>query len=258
MEVRGGYSQFCPVAMASEILCSRWTTLIVREMLCGTTRFNDLRRGVPRMSPALLSKRLKELQKAGIVVAVAETTAESSNTGCRRPARISAESIMSLGFWGQRWVESESVAEESRPVAADVGHAPPPQSTSRCRRDAARYSFNTPNCRIRGRNWWLVIHERPGRPVRIRPRLRDRPAGQEPAQGHDGDLDGHRQSPPRGRGRQRRAGRRALRSPARCSNGWGLSPFADGAAPGCVRQTHAIAVAKVGQRICRRICGERC
>ena len=69
MDVRAGYSQFCPVAMASEILCSRWTTLIVREMLCGTTRFNDLRRGVPRMSPALLSKRLKELQTAGIIVA---------------------------------------------------------------------------------------------------------------------------------------------------------------------------------------------
>ena len=69
MDVRASYSQFCPVAMASEILCSRWTTLIVREMLCGTTRFNDLRRGVPRMSPALLSKRLKELQTAGIIVA---------------------------------------------------------------------------------------------------------------------------------------------------------------------------------------------
>jgi len=50
-------------------MCSRWTPLLLREMLCGSTRFNDLRRGVPRMSPTLLSKRLKELVGAGIVTA---------------------------------------------------------------------------------------------------------------------------------------------------------------------------------------------
>ena len=66
----GSYGQFCPVAMAAEIICSRWTALIVRELLCGSTRFNDLRRGVPLMSPTLLSKRLKELEEAGVIVAV--------------------------------------------------------------------------------------------------------------------------------------------------------------------------------------------
>ncbi|MCB1403844.1 MAG: helix-turn-helix transcriptional regulator, partial [Rhodobacteraceae bacterium] len=65
MSGSGSYGQFCPVAMASEVLCQRWTVLVLREMLCGTTRFNDLRRGVPRMSPSLLSKRLKELERAG-------------------------------------------------------------------------------------------------------------------------------------------------------------------------------------------------
>src|SRR4029078_8871176 len=63
----GSYGQFCPVAMAAEIICSRWTVLILREMLCGTRRFNDLRRGVPRMSPTLLSKRLRELLEAGVI-----------------------------------------------------------------------------------------------------------------------------------------------------------------------------------------------
>ena len=56
--------------MAAEIVCSRWTALVVRELLCGTTRFNDLRRGVPLMSPTLLSKRLKELEEAGVIVTV--------------------------------------------------------------------------------------------------------------------------------------------------------------------------------------------
>ena len=61
------YNQFCPVAMAAEILGARWTLVLLRELVVGSTRFNDLRRGVPRMSPALLSKRLKDLEAAGIV-----------------------------------------------------------------------------------------------------------------------------------------------------------------------------------------------
>ena len=67
MSEHGSYGQFCPVAMAAEIFCSRWTPLILREMYCGTRRFNDLRRGVPRMSPTLLSKRLVEMREAGII-----------------------------------------------------------------------------------------------------------------------------------------------------------------------------------------------
>src|SRR5258707_31702 len=65
---QGSYKQFCPVAMAAEILCTRWTLVLVRELIAGSTRFNDLRRGVPRMSPALLSQRLKELEAAGVVI----------------------------------------------------------------------------------------------------------------------------------------------------------------------------------------------
>src|ERR671918_51635 len=64
---QGSYRQFCPVAMAAEVLCSRWTIVLLREFVAGSTRFNDLRRGVPRMSPALLSQRLKELEETGVV-----------------------------------------------------------------------------------------------------------------------------------------------------------------------------------------------
>ena len=68
MEMTASYGQFCPVAMAAEILCNRWTMVLLRELIAGSTRFNDLRRGLPRMSPALLSQRLKELTAAGIRV----------------------------------------------------------------------------------------------------------------------------------------------------------------------------------------------
>ncbi len=62
-----GYGQFCPVAKAMELLDERWTMLVVRELLLGSRHFNDLRRGVPKMSAAPLSNRLKSLTRAGVI-----------------------------------------------------------------------------------------------------------------------------------------------------------------------------------------------
>jgi DNA-binding HxlR family transcriptional regulator len=61
------YGQFCPVAKALEILGDRWTLLIVRDMLGGTKHFNDLERGLPGISRAILASRLRQLQQAGIL-----------------------------------------------------------------------------------------------------------------------------------------------------------------------------------------------
>ncbi|MGB8315781.1 MAG: helix-turn-helix domain-containing protein [Aestuariivirga sp.] len=106
MSEHGSYGQFCPVAMAAEIFCSRWTPLILREMVAGTRRFNDLRRGVPRMSPTLLSKRLMELRETGIIEEVA--TKKGGKEYQLTPAGEDLKPIvMALGFWGQRWVESK-------------------------------------------------------------------------------------------------------------------------------------------------------
>ncbi len=63
----GGYNQFCPVAKACELLQPRWTLLILCEMWSGSTRFNDIHRGVPGMSPTLLSRRLKEMEASGLI-----------------------------------------------------------------------------------------------------------------------------------------------------------------------------------------------
>ena len=67
MSVSKGYGQFCPVAMTSQILTARWTPLILRELLCGSTRFGDLRKGLPRLSQSLLTKRLEELYDSNII-----------------------------------------------------------------------------------------------------------------------------------------------------------------------------------------------
>ena len=98
------YDQFCPVAMAAEIVCSKWTALVLRELLAGSARFNDLRRGVPKMSPTLLSKRLKELEEAGVISARSKSAggAEYRLTAAGEDLR---PVIMSLGNWGQRWIE---------------------------------------------------------------------------------------------------------------------------------------------------------
>ncbi|WP_119301406.1 winged helix-turn-helix transcriptional regulator [Dongia deserti] len=107
MDQVGGYGQFCPVAMAAEVVCARWTPLILRELLCGSTRFNDIRRGVPRMSPTLLSKRLKELEQAGVVETrptAQPGIVEYHLTGAGQELR---PIVMSLGTWGQRWVETQ-------------------------------------------------------------------------------------------------------------------------------------------------------
>jgi DNA-binding HxlR family transcriptional regulator len=99
------YGQFCPVAMAAEVLTERWTPLIVRELLCGSTRFNDLRRGVPLMSPSLLSKRLETLCRVGVVARVG---GEYRLT----PAGQELRPIIDLmGVWGHRWARGDVVAK---------------------------------------------------------------------------------------------------------------------------------------------------
>lgn len=96
------YGQFCPVAKAMEILDERWTMLVVRELLEGSTQFNDLRRGVPKMSPALLSKRLKTLERHGIVSRVAEGGKVSYTL--TESGRELGEVVQGIGAWGVRWI----------------------------------------------------------------------------------------------------------------------------------------------------------
>lgn len=101
------YGQFCPVALASEVLTRRWTPLVVRELLCGSTRFNELRRGVPRMSPSLLSKRLDELQEAGVVVRRGVPGAEHDEYHLTRAGEELRPVVEAMGTWGKRWVSGD-------------------------------------------------------------------------------------------------------------------------------------------------------
>lgn len=102
------YQQFCPVAMAAEILCTRWTIVVLREMFAGSTRFNELRRGVPRMSPALLSRRLKELESAGVVARAASSLEPAVfEYHLTEAGRELGPVVEAFGIWGQRRIESD-------------------------------------------------------------------------------------------------------------------------------------------------------
>jgi DNA-binding HxlR family transcriptional regulator len=102
------YQQFCPVAMAAEILCTRWTVIVLREMFAGSTRFNELRRGVPRMSPALLSQRLRELETARIIARAASATDPGVfEYQLTESGRELGPLVEAFGIWGQRRIESK-------------------------------------------------------------------------------------------------------------------------------------------------------
>jgi DNA-binding HxlR family transcriptional regulator len=115
MARKKGYGQFCPVAKASEIIAERWTPLVLRELLCGSQRFNDIRRGVPLMSPSLLSQRLKELEWAGVI----ERRATPEDRGweyCLTEAGESLRPIVEmLGFWGDRFARSQMRGDDLDP-----------------------------------------------------------------------------------------------------------------------------------------------
>ena len=105
-----GYGQFCSIARALDLLGERWTLLVVRELLCGSRRFGDVRRGIPRISRTMLSARLRELVDAGVI---------ERQDGDDGPAyeltdagRELSGVIRELGTWGQRWLPRELPQQE--------------------------------------------------------------------------------------------------------------------------------------------------
>ena len=105
-----GYGQFCSMARAHEALGGRWTLLIVREILCGSRRFNDIRRGIPRVSRTVLSERLQALVFVG---AIARTDGPRGPEYTLTEAGQELASLVSaLGTWGQRWLAREPAKED--------------------------------------------------------------------------------------------------------------------------------------------------
>lgn len=112
MTSKSVYGQFCPLAMAAEFLCKRWTVLVLRELLLGSESFNDISRGVARMSRTLLSQRLKELEQRGLVT---KSTKANQRETCYK-LTVAGQSLSSVVFgmadWSQEWLHIEPSLED--------------------------------------------------------------------------------------------------------------------------------------------------
>jgi len=149
-----GYGQFCPVAKATEVLGEKWTPLIIRELITDDQSFNNLRKGVPLMSPSLLSSRLKSLERSGVIERI------KSDKGIIYSLTKAGEElgpvIEQLGVWGQRWVRSDMSKKDLDPSLLmwdahrriDTSHFPD-------ERTVLRFEFVDYPSKLR--LWWLVV-----------------------------------------------------------------------------------------------------
>ncbi|ESW69124.1 helix-turn-helix transcriptional regulator [Mesorhizobium sp. M0761] len=156
---QAGYKQFCPLSMAAELLCTRWTMVLLRELVAGSTRFNDLRRGVPKMSPTLLSQRLKDLEAGGIVerteIATEKGVFEYRLTEAGRDLRPVVEA---MGFWGQKWVEARLSLKNLDPsllmwdMRRNLNPSPLPDG-----RTVIQFLYH--DLPASKRSWWLIVEK---------------------------------------------------------------------------------------------------
>lgn len=158
-----GYGQFCPVAVASQVFAERWTPIILRELLSGSRRFNDIRNGMPLISRSLLAQRLRELEDAGVVTSRPLAGSRGREYHLTRAGEAFREVVDHLAEWGQRWARWQFAPDNlevsllmwamKNRVAVD--RLPP-------RRVVVRFDFHGMPARFRHqRTWWLVL-ERAG------------------------------------------------------------------------------------------------
>ena len=107
-----GYGQFCPVAKATELIGEKWTVLVLRELLLGTTRFNDFQRAISRMSPTLLAKRLKHLEDGGIVIRKKLSGRKGYEYRLTAAGKELGPLIEVLAVWGMRWARGQLTDDE--------------------------------------------------------------------------------------------------------------------------------------------------
>ncbi|MGD1926504.1 MAG: winged helix-turn-helix transcriptional regulator [Paracoccaceae bacterium] len=98
-----GYGQYCPLALAAEVLCERWTLLVISRVIDGCTRFNEIHRGVPKISATLLSQRLAQLEHAGLIERRPMKTGRGHIYSLTDAGRDLDPIIMKLAAWGQKW-----------------------------------------------------------------------------------------------------------------------------------------------------------
>lgn len=112
MQDHAGYGQYCPLSMAADILGNRWTILVLRELLIGSTGFNQIRRGVPLISRTLLAQRLKESCAAGLVSRSCEGPGRPAVYRLTEAGMALGPVVHAIASWGQEWIDVEPSVED--------------------------------------------------------------------------------------------------------------------------------------------------
>jgi len=156
--MKSGFGQFCPVAVACEVFAGRWTPIILRELFAGSQHFNEIHRGIPLISRALLTRRLRDLEASGVIERDASPKGRRGRYRLTEAGREFLPVIEGLGTWGQRWtvrVEPRNLNagflmwNVRRRIARDL--LPP-------RRVTVRFKFSGVPAAHRGpRSFWLVL-----------------------------------------------------------------------------------------------------
>jgi DNA-binding HxlR family transcriptional regulator len=149
------YGQFCTVARGAEVLGELWTPLVVRELLCGSRRFNDLRRGVPRMSATLLTQRLRKLEQMGVI------ERRRAKGGWEYHLTAAGEElrpiVVGLGHWGARWIGSRLKRDQLDAgfLMWDIRRFARMDQFPKDRRVVIHFRFA--DARPGEKAWWLVV-----------------------------------------------------------------------------------------------------
>lgn len=150
------YGQFCPIAKSMEIIGERWTLLVLRELHMGATRFSELQRGLPLMSPTILTKRLKELADAEIIVRKKIAGQRGYEYVLTQAGKETLPLILAIGQWGMRWARGD-LRETDLDVgllmlylqrSIKTGYLPGEQSV-------IQFKFTDLD---RLNNWWLIVN----------------------------------------------------------------------------------------------------
>jgi DNA-binding HxlR family transcriptional regulator len=152
------YGQFCTVARGAEVLGALWMPLVVRELLCGSRRFNDIRRGVPRMSPTLLTQRLRKLEELGVVER--RRTAGGSEYHLTQAGEELRPIVVGIGHWGARWIGSRLKRQQLDAgfLMWDIRRFAQLDKFPAGRRVVIQFRFTDAP---RGeRQWWLLVENR--------------------------------------------------------------------------------------------------
>ena len=164
------YGQFCPIARGSEILAERWTPIILRNILQGCRTFNEIAAGAPGLSRALLTRRLRELDHAGVIQIRPKPDGHGSLYEPTPAGRDLSGVLEAIGGWAERWTELTTEHADPEIVLWSWCQEFLRRDLLPDRRVVVRFDFSFGSRKTRG---WLLLEGRQGELCRVDPGFGD-------------------------------------------------------------------------------------